>query len=395
MNDEDEEIYVDDDFDEGEAGVPRDASSPGASASDGAGTQRLPEEVNLPDDGGGPVFASSRGGVDREMVLIVGRQASGKSVFLARLFSELNAHDPGAWKRHAMRMTATGAAAYEALQNHQTLLSTGKWPAATRDWTEFDFEVDHPLGRSSMKYVDYPGEVFSQAFFEGIADEHTIRLKEALASASHVMLLIDIAQLYPKCDQPTDMHRRRERAHNTQGMHALVKAIRGMGNPVRAMGLPQTPISIILTKGDANRVLLAAASCLADSWKSLEPRVDMLKEVIPAVLEEALPAVEVDVVTAVAVRRGRDPSGRQVLVADLDPAPINLVESFKRVIHRELLQRLYSEARREEPNINLLSSLLDDAGKCRLGPVDFPQVRIAMNRLSRAKGGTSWLPARK
>ncbi len=143
--------------------------------------------------------------------------------------------------------------------------------------------------------------MFSRAFFEGIDEQNTERLKSALASASHVMLLIDVAQLLVKLDRPEDGNRQEERDHNTQGMRELVRVIRDMDKAKGRTGSAQTPISIVLTKGDSNRVVLAAASCLAESGQSLRPREDMLSKLIPSVLEAAQPVVEVDIVTAVAI----------------------------------------------------------------------------------------------
>lgn len=406
MSDEDEDIYLGEDLDGKEFDVPpaRRDRSPGSV--DGKAPPPMPRPVRgprrtpspapvtrnpVPAPVSAPVPQAPRAPeAGQGTVLIVGRQASGKSVFIASLFRQLDGHKANVWERHAMRLFSrdlrgsAGQVRYKGLLEHVKLLESNCWPKATAEWAEFDFEVEHPLGRSAVKYVDYPGEVFSRAFFEGIDDQYTERLRGELASASHVVLLIDVAQILVKLDRPENGNRQEERDHNTQGMRELVRVIRDMDRANGRAGSAQIPISIVLTKGDSNRVVLAAASCLADSGQSPQPREDMLAKLIPSVLESARPVVEVDIVTAVAVRSAPGPDGSLSTIPDVEPPPVNLVEAFKRVIHWQLLQDLRAAAMQPDPDPVRLGSLLSSADRCRLDPAHFSQVRLAKNRARQA-----------
>lgn len=321
-----------------------------------------------------------------DSLLIIGRQASGKSVFLARLFAELDAHEPSSWRRHAMRLHVRGAEGLRLLRSHNRMLSMGKWPGTTTQWVELDLEIEHPLGRRAIKYVDYPGEVFSRAFADGVTDADTDRLLHAVVSASHVVLLLDISQLLVKRDQPDDPFRERERTHNTDGMVELVRLIRESAPSFDDVAVRGTPISIILTKGDSNQTLLAAAACLAESWPKLEPRVWTVESLLPAVLDAARPMVDVDVVTAVAVRDSRRIGGTSGFIPDLDQPSQNLVESIKRVVFRGFLSRLREEATRHSPDADSLRAFIGTASICKLDPSSFAEVRMAENRLRRITG---------
>lgn len=401
MSDEDEDLYIGDDlhgkeFDVNKGKVP----TPAGGKVPPRAIRRKPKSVSAsrkpdPEPVSGTAHEPESG---QGAVLIVGRQASGKSVFITSLFRQLNGHMADVWERHAMRIFSRDRRGsidpirYKGLLEHVKLLETNCWLKATSGWAEFDFEVEHPLGVSAVKYLDYPGEVFSRAFFEGIDDQYTERLRSALASASHVMLLIDVAQLLVKLDRPEDGNRQAERDHNTQGMCELVRVIRDMDKEKGRTGSAQTPISIVLTKGDSNRVVLAAASCLAESGQSLRPREDMLSKLIPSVVDAAQPVVDVDIVTAVAVRSALAADGCPVMVPDMDQPPVNLVEAFKRVIHRQLLEDLRAAAMQREPDQNRLRSLLASAERCGLDPVQFPQVRVARNRARQPHASGSWMP---
>jgi hypothetical protein len=320
----------------------------------------------------------------RNTILVVGRQASGKSVYLARLFAELDAHEPSSWTRHAMRLHARKPGVYQTLQSYNRELSMGRWPRTTTSWTELDLEVEHPMGSTAIKYLDYPGEVFTRAFTQQAASEDATRLRSALIATSHVILLIDVAQLHVKRDQPDDARRQSERADNTDGMVAFLRQLKDTESVLEGSASGSVPVSIILTKADSNRALLAATACLAGSWPKLQPRVEMLASVVPAVLSAARPAVDVEAVSAAAVRRGRALDGSVALVPDLDQPSINLVEGFKRIVHRDLLRWLELAAMAASPDLKLIHALLDKASACKLHHSKFREVRIARNRLGRA-----------
>jgi hypothetical protein len=320
----------------------------------------------------------------RNTILVAGRQASGKTVYLARLFAELDPHEPNSWPRHAMHLHARKPSVQQTLQSYSRDLSMGRWPRTTTSWTELDLEVEHPMGSVAVKYLDYPGEVFTKAFTEQATSEDADRLRAALIAASHVILLIDIAQLYVKRDRPDDAPRQNERADNTAGMVEFLRQLKDTESHLKGSASGSVPVSIIFTKAEANRAHLAAAACLAGSWLKRRPKVEMLASVIPAVLAAAQPAVDVDAVSAVAVRRGRTLDGSLALVPDLEQPSINLVEGFKRIVHRDLLRRLESAAMAASPDLELIHALLEKASACKLHHSRFREVRIARNRLGRA-----------
>ena len=98
----------------------------------------------------------------RDRIEILGRRKAGKTVFLARLYEQLwNAHPSG------LTMRTLEGAGHVALMEVNDRLKSGQWPEATLGSTHSDFEISTPDGRAyTMSGLDYPGEVFKQAFIE-------------------------------------------------------------------------------------------------------------------------------------------------------------------------------------------------------------------------------------
>lgn len=268
-------------------------------------------------------------GTPRDRIVILGRRKAGKTVFLARLYEQLwNAHPSGLTMR---TLEGTG---HVALMEVNERLKSGQWPEATLGSTHSDFEISTPDGRTYiMSGLDYPGEVFKQAFLDGIDTEQTLDLIEHVDRAAGVILLIDPSTLVEGTAS--------EIADVTFGMTVAVERIRNSpdGNEI--------PVCIVYTKCDMHESL----------FKSHGGLRAFSKKHLPQLMRQAgefrfFPSV------AVWDRNGNSPNYQKSPVYLVEPL-LSCLKGFQKAEakdrqrqlithHHEVARRTEQEAKRQE-----------------------------------------------
>jgi len=222
-----------------------------------------------------PVEAPAR----RDRIVILGRRASGKTVFLARLYDHLF--------RGAEGLSAEALDGPSHLRCSQAMdeLARGQWPAATGETSLIQLEIRFPGGSDRLVALDYPGEVFRRAFVDEVGGPDVMALLEHVDSAAAVMLLIDPGS--------SGAGNATESADNDFGMIQALRRIRSTPSG------RSVPVAVVLTKVDANAHLLRAAG-------GLKPFVE---RTYPALVRAAAGA---RVFGCAAVRTMVDPLGRRL-----------------------------------------------------------------------------------
>ena len=265
-------------------------------------------------------------GNPRDRIVILGRRKAGKTVFLARLYEKL-------WSDHlsGLTMRTLEGAGHVALMEVNERLKSGQWPEATLGSTHSDFEISTPDGRSyTMSGLDYPGEVFKQAFLDGIDTEQTIDLIEHVDRAAGVILLIDPLTLVEGTAS--------EVADVTFGMTVAVERIRNSpgGNDV--------PVCIVYTKCDMYE----------DLFKSHGGVRSFSKKHLPQLMRQAgdfrfFPSV------AVWDRTGENPNYKKSPVYLVEPL-LACIKGFQKAEamdrQRHLISQQHEIARRAEIEAN-------------------------------------------
>lgn len=227
----------------------------------------------------------------RDRIVVLGRRASGKTVYLARLYGQL--------------FRGAGALSAEALDGRSHLrctqaldaLSRGQWPAATGDTAVIDIALRFPGGMERLVMLDYPGEVFRRAFVEESGGPDVAVLVEHVDRAAAVMLLIDPGSTVGMWAV--------ENAENDFGMIQALRRIRSTPSGRRV------PIAVVLTKVDAHAARIRAAG-------GLKPFVE---KALPALARVAAGA---RVFGCAAVQTTVDPMGRRLPQIRTDP--VGLIE---------------------------------------------------------------------
>ncbi|MCH2140529.1 MAG: hypothetical protein MK100_05785 [Phycisphaerales bacterium] len=167
---------------------------------------------------------------ERDRLLLLGRRTAGKTVFLARLYEQ-------AWKgAGGLRMRAREGAMHQRCMEVVEQLQQGKWPDATAGSMTSEVEVVWDGRAITMVMLDYPGEVFRQAFVEGGHSDQVASLIEHVDAAAAILLLID-----PGNVRQGEIE---ARIDDDYGMVAAVDYIR------KSSGGTDVPIAVALTKCD-------------------------------------------------------------------------------------------------------------------------------------------------
>jgi GTPase SAR1 family protein len=326
---------------------------------------------------------------ERNTVLVIGRQAAGKSVYISRLFRELDEHNEHTQKKYEMTMSTKEFSTRELLNSKIRQLEMGEWISANAGQTErMAFEIRTPEKNIKFLYLDYPGELFSRAFYEGLNGSDQEEFRSHLSRAQALIILIDPTSLSRKIEQHEDA--RSEREDNTQG---LVNMLRELWEGAL---VAQIPVLLLFTKGDINASWLAASSCLSEALRDPVPIRGIFRYTLPGVdraakQKEQSDDVFVEVITAVKAKVETNEMGQANSIPNMDCAAVNLFESFARLIYRTLLSELNRESMTNEPNFDKIKKLLSRAKNCKLDPKYFAEVRIAKNRLDTITGD-SWMP---
>lgn len=131
----------------------------------------------------------------RDRIVILGRRAAGKTVYLSVLYERF-------WKRlDGFTMKAVSGNIHSELIHVAEGLRAGVWPPATLELRHCELEIEHQGKKRRLIALDYPGEVFRQAFVDGVTERPDAEAPEAssliehLNAAAAVLLLIDPASL--------------------------------------------------------------------------------------------------------------------------------------------------------------------------------------------------------
>ena len=197
------------------------------------------------------------GGGRRERIVVLGRRAAGKTVYLATLYARLwNSLD-------GLTMTSTSGLAHRDTMRLVDGLTRGQWPPATLDNTLMAIEVKYRRRTRLMVSMDYSGEVFRRAFVEDAADNspQTRELLDHLDHAGAVMLLLDPRVAY---EHSKDIEA------SVDDDFGMVQAVRRIRN---APDGHEVPVALTLTKMDQNLDLIkkegGAANFVRNHWPAL------------------------------------------------------------------------------------------------------------------------------
>jgi hypothetical protein len=124
----------------------------------------------------------------RDRIVMLGRRASGKTVYLSVLYERY-------WKSlDGLTMKAVSGQVHSDCVRIVEGLRTGQWPAATLETQHCDLEIDYKGQRHLLVALDYAGELFRRAFVEDITDTaETRELVRHIDAAAAVIILIDAA----------------------------------------------------------------------------------------------------------------------------------------------------------------------------------------------------------
>jgi len=179
----------------------------------------------------------------RDRIVILGRRASGKTVYLSVLYERF-------WKSlDGLTMKAVSGAVHSDLIRTVDGLRSARWPPATLETQHCDLEIEYNQRKHLLVALDYAGELFRRAFVEDVTDSpEAEELVRHLDSAAAVMLLIDPAVAVAKDVDAT--------IDDDFGMTQAVTRIRNWP------GGRDIPFALVLTKADQNRELIRRAGGL-------------------------------------------------------------------------------------------------------------------------------------
>ena len=121
----------------------------------------------------------------RDRIVILGRRSSGKTVYLSVLYDKL-------WNsRSSIRIKALKGASHVEFVKAVEDLKTNTWPAATQGLSENILELTYNEQKRTIVALDYPGEVFTNAFVKDIESNETRVLLDHIDHAEALIVLID------------------------------------------------------------------------------------------------------------------------------------------------------------------------------------------------------------
>jgi len=215
-----------------------DAGTPGTfSAADLE--ERFPEAVSAePQAPPAPVAPALDGPPpERDRIVVIGRRAAGKTIYLARLYERL-------WRSTGeLSLKAITGPVHLFLEQVAECLRRGDWPPATISSTHIELEVLYRGRRQVMVGLDYAGELFSRAFVHEETDSPEVReLLGHIDRAAAVIVLVDPAVIVGK-----------ELSAMVDDDFGIVKAVERIR---RWPGGDEVPVVLVLTKYDQRKALL-------------------------------------------------------------------------------------------------------------------------------------------
>jgi len=123
-------------------------------------------------------------------IVVLGGPAAGKTVFVASLYHHLW-QGTGSFSMRA----ATGSMHSDLLALGEQLCQ-GNMPPATQALRHFEFELKHGARTYSLRFLDYPGELFRKVFYDTAVDSEEAReLYDLSTSADGIIALVDPASM--------------------------------------------------------------------------------------------------------------------------------------------------------------------------------------------------------
>lgn len=168
----------------------------------------------------------------RDRIIILGRRSSGKTVYLSVLYDKL-------WNSLGfMRIKALKGASHVEFIKTTEDLRTNIWPPATQGLSESLLELTYNGQKKTIVALDYPGEVFTNAFVKEIESKESNVLLDHIDHAQALIVLID-----PEHIVKGDLH---SKIDNNYGLLQAINRIQNWPDG------KDVPIVLVLTKADKN-----------------------------------------------------------------------------------------------------------------------------------------------
>jgi len=121
----------------------------------------------------------------RDRIVVVGRRSSGKTVYVSMLYDKL-------WNsKNLIKVKAIKGTSHAQFIKIADAIRQGSWPAATQGVSQSFIEIEHNEQTRMMVVLDYPGEVFTDAFIRENESKEVNTLLDHIDHASGVILLVD------------------------------------------------------------------------------------------------------------------------------------------------------------------------------------------------------------
>ena len=272
---------------------------------------------------------------ERDRIVLIGRRAAGKTVYLARLYERL-------WRgTKELSMKALSGPVHREMMHVVDTLQKGQWPPATVSSMHMELEVYYQGHRQVMVALDYAGELFRKAFVDERSDDPEVRdLLAHIDRAAAVIVLADPAVMIgADVDAVVD---------DDFGIVQAVQRVR------QWPGGENVPIVLVLTKYDQNKRLLGVH----------RSRVDFVHRYFPALCRqmENLPIIAV---SAAQIRRTA--SGEQLPKPDSVPVDVErpLLYCMKEIIAAEGRSKAAAQTRAEQERAAQLARQMEHADRRR------------------------------
>ncbi|MHC5113431.1 MAG: trypsin-like peptidase domain-containing protein [Planctomycetota bacterium] len=172
----------------------------------------------------------------RDRLVILGREGSGKTVYLTQLYRQLS---------HAtdeLHMIALNGPAHQACVESADELAAGRWPEPTLGAWFLELEITFQGRHAQLYALDYPGQVFHRTFVDHEESAETAEMLDHLDRAAAVIALIDPGAARSGAQ--------RDLVDDDFGMAAALQRVRS------SPGGDRVPVAIVLTKCDLHMDLL-------------------------------------------------------------------------------------------------------------------------------------------
>ena len=172
----------------------------------------------------------------RDRIVVIGRRSSGKTVYISLLYDKLWNSD------NRLKMKAVKGTDHAGFIRTAASIRGGNWPPATQGISQSFIEVSFSEQMRMMVILDYPGEVFTDAFVRDVESKEVDALFDHIDHASAVILLVDPAHVVEgDVDSQID--------HD----YGILQAINRIQN---WPGGGDIPVVLVLTKADQTEQIL-------------------------------------------------------------------------------------------------------------------------------------------